>query len=148
MWAVSVVIEQANIALVVENVGIFEAIKRGWQVVRDNLGSMIVMSLVLILGVGFIGGIIIGLPLLIVSAPALVGVVSGTTDAIRNGLIISGLLFLVYLPFLLLLSGVVRSYTSSAWTLTYLRLTAQPPASMIDVSNPSDDFSDLPAQTV
>jgi hypothetical protein len=148
MWAVSVVIEQANIALVVENVGIFEAIKHGWRVVRDNLGSMIVMSLVLILGVGFIGGLIIGLPLLIVSAPALAGMISGTTDALRNGLIVSGVLFLIYLPFLLLLSGIVRSYTSSAWTLTYLRLTAQPAASIIDVADASDDISTSPAQTV
>lgn len=124
MWAVSVVIEQANIALVVENLGITAAIQRGWQVVKDNLGNMLLMSLILLLGVGLIGGAIVGLPLLAVAAPAIAGFASGTSDAIRNGLIISAVLFVVYLPFLLLFSGILRSYTSTAWTLTYLRLTA------------------------
>jgi hypothetical protein len=132
MWAVYVVIEQANIALVVENLSITKAISRGWGVVRENIGSMIVMSLVLILGVSFIGGIIIGLPLLIIGIPMFAGIVSGTTEAIRNGMIISGLFFLAYLPIMILLSGILRSYTSSAWTLTYLRLTNKPEPVMID----------------
>jgi hypothetical protein len=134
-WAVYVIVEQANIALVVENLGITEAIKRGWQVVLDNIGSMIVMSLILILGVSLIGGAIIGLPLLAVAAPAVAGVVAGTSVAIRNGLIISGLLFIVYLPVLLLLSGILRAYTSSAWTLTYLRLTHKPSPQQLEAPN-------------
>jgi len=73
MWAVYVVIEQANIALVVENSSIMKAISRGWEVVRNNIGNMIVMSLILILGIGLIGGAVIGLPLLIVATPAMVG---------------------------------------------------------------------------
>lgn len=148
MWAVAVVIEQANIALVVENLGIIDAIKHGWQVVRNNIGNMILMSLILFLGVGLIGSIVIGLPIIIISAPAFIGAFSGTTDALRNGLLISGLLFLVYLPVLLLLSGILRSYTSSAWTLTYLRLTAQPSQSIIDASSIPDDMDMPPAQTV
>jgi hypothetical protein len=125
-WAVSVIIEQANVAMVVENLGITEAIKRGWKVVWSNIGSMIVMSLFLILVVGLIGGIIIALPLFVVALPALAGFANGNAPAIRNGLIASGVLFIVYLPFLLLLSGVLRAYSSSAWTLTYLRLTTKP----------------------
>ena len=134
LWAIAVIVEQANIALVVENLGIIDAIKRGWQVVWDNIGNMIVMSLILILGVSLIGGAIIGLPLLIVAAPAVAGAVTGTTDALRNGLIVSGLLFIVYLPFLLLLSGILRAYTSSAWTLTFLRLTHKPSQNQLEGS--------------
>lgn len=125
-WAVMLVVEQANIALVVENLGIMDAITRGWQVVRENIGSMIVMWLILVLGVGLIGGIIIGLPIVIVAAPMLVGYASGTYDAIRSGWITSGILFLIYLPILLILSGIMKAYISSAWTLTFLRLTAKP----------------------
>jgi hypothetical protein len=126
MWVVSVIIEQANVALVVENLSITEAIKRGWQVAWNNIVTMLVMSLILILGASIIGGVLIGLPLLVVAAPAAVGAATGTTEAIRNGLLVSGLLFIVYLPVLLLLSGILQSYISSAWTLTYLRLTTKP----------------------
>jgi hypothetical protein len=148
MWAVAIVIEQANIALVVENLGILDAIKHGWQVVRKNIGNMVVMSLILFLGVGLIGSLVIGLPFIIVSAPAFIGAFSGTTEALRNGLLISGLLFLVYLPVLLLLSGVLRSYTSSAWTLTYLQLTAQPSQSIIEAPSIPEDMDIPPVQTV
>ena len=148
MWAVAVVIEQANIALVVENLGIIDAIKHGWQVVRNNIGNMVVMSLILILGVGLLGSIVIGLPFIIISAPAFIGAFSGTADALRNGMLISGLLFLVYLPVLLLLSGVLRSYTSSAWTLTYLRLTAQPSQFITDPLSIPEDIDTPPAQPV
>jgi len=148
MWAVSVIIEQANVALVVENLGITEAIKRGWKVVWDNIGTMLVMSLILILGVGLIGGVIIGLPLLIVAAPAVVGVTTGTAEAIRNGLIVSGLLFIVYLPVLLVLSGILRSYTSSAWTLTYLRVTNKPAQPQLAAPGTPENIETPPAQIV
>lgn len=148
MWAVSVIIEQANVALVVENLSIIEAVKRGWKVVWDNIGTMIVMSLILILGVGIIGGAIIGLPLLVVAAPAVVGVTTGTTEAIRNGLIVSGLLFIVYLPFLLVLSGILRAYTSSAWTLTYLRVTNKPSPPQIEAPSTPENVETPPAQSV
>ncbi len=125
-WLISIIIEQANVALVVENLDIIEAIKRGWQVFIENIGTMIVMGLILVVGVGVIGGIIIGLPLLAIAAPAAVGIATGIFVNMRNGIIISAILFLVYLPFLLVFSGILRAYTQSAWTLTFLRLTTKP----------------------
>lgn len=145
MWAVSVVIEQANIALVVENLRITEALKRGWQVVRENIGSVIVMSLILVLGVGLVGGAIIGLPALLVIAPVLAGYASGTASAIQTGWIVTGVFFLIYLPFLLLFSGILRSYTSSAWTLTYLRLTNKPAPALVETSGVPGDIIPPPA---
>lgn len=146
LWAVTVIVEQANIALVVENLGIIEAIKHGWRVVWDNLGNMIVMSLILTLGVGIIGGFIIALPLLIVAAPLIAGYAAGTSVAIRNGWIGSGILFIIYLPFLLLFSGVLRAYTGSAWTLTYMRLTHKPSQEQIEPSTPPEITEIPPAQ--
>ena len=139
MWAVSVVIEQANVALVVENLGIMDALNRGWQVVRENIGSMIVISLILLVGVSLIGGAIVGLPLLLVVAPAMAGYATGTSEAILNGWIISGIFFLIYLPVLLVLSGIIRAYISSTWTLTFLRLTASPTPPLVEVSSTSGE---------
>lgn len=134
MWFVTIIIEQANIALVVENLDIIQALKRGWQVFIDNIGNMIVMGLILIVGISLIGGFIIGLPLLAVATPAIVGIATGTTDAVRTGLIVSAVFFLIYLPFLLLFSGILRGYIASAWTLTYLRLTGKPSAQVIEAA--------------
>lgn len=147
-WAVYVVIEQANVALVVENLGITQAISRGWQVVWKNLGSMIVMSLVLILVVGLIGGLLIGLPFLVVAAPVFIGYATGTTEAIWNGWIISGLCFLGYLPFLLLLSGILKAYTASAWTLTFTNLTHKPAQSLIEAPDLPQEMVPPPAPSL
>jgi hypothetical protein len=134
-WLVGIIIEQANVALVVENLDIIEAIKKGWQVFINNIGTMIVMGLILIVGVTIIGGFIIGLPVLAIAAPVALGITTGVVENIRNGIIFSTVLFLIYLPFLLVFSGILRSYTTSAWTLTYLRLTT-PPTAPLPVETP------------
>ena len=145
MWLVGIIIEQANVALVVENLNITDAIKRGWQVFIDNIGSMIVMGLILIIGISLIGGLIIGLPLLAIAAPAAIAIPSGVASNIRTGIILSAVLFIVYLPFLLFFNGILRSYIQSAWTLTFMRLTAKPapmpavppPAPVMDATPPA-----------
>lgn len=126
MWFISVIVEQASIAIVLENLGIMDGLKRGWEVVRANLGTMVIMALILLLGVGGIGGLIIALPILIIVVPAIIGGVVGTDQAIGGGLLLAGICFITYLPVLLVLNGILRSYIGSAWTLTFMRLTGEP----------------------
>jgi hypothetical protein len=135
-WLLYVVVEQANIAIVVENKGILDGLQRGWDVFRTNLGAMIVMGLILILGVGLIGGMIIGIPMFLIVIPAVSGAIIGNQTAISGGLLIAGLCFVAYLPFLLLFSGILSSYTESAWTLTFMRLTV-PPKTLDVVTEPA-----------
>jgi hypothetical protein len=124
-WAIMVVLEQANIAIVVEDLGIMDGLKRGWEVVRLNPGPMIVMWLILVLGIGLIGGFIIGLPLMVTIFPILAGIFAEGDTALFGGLAVAALCFLAYLPILILLGGILRSYVGSAWTLTFMRLTQQ-----------------------
>ena len=122
-WFVQVILEQANVALVVEDTGIMDAIQRGWMIVKTNLGPIILMALILVLGVSLIGGSIIALPFGAILIPVLGGVAIGGRTAITGGLVFAVLCLVAYLPVLLILSGILRAYTSTAWTLTYLRLT-------------------------
>jgi hypothetical protein len=132
IWFVQLIIEQTNIAIVVENSGIGDGLRRSWDVVTKNLGPMIVMALILYLGVGLIGGFIIGLPIALVVAPAVAGLILSGADAssfpqfVGPGIWIAGLCLVAYLPVLIVLSGILRAYISSAWTLTYMRLTRRP----------------------
>jgi hypothetical protein len=89
---------------------------------------MIVMWLILGLGVSLIGGLIIGLPIILIVGPAVVGAISGSNQVLGGGLLVTGLCFVAYLPVLIVLNGILQSYIRSAWTLTYLRLTAGRPA--------------------
>lgn len=135
-WLVSILIEQANNAIVLENLGIMDGLRRGWQVVRDNLGTIIVMGLILSIGVSLIGGLIIGLPLAALIVPAVLAAMAESEQARMGALIAAGIGFLVYLPILLVLSGILRSYIESAWTLTYLRLTRRTAAAADVIPGP------------
>jgi len=126
VWFVSVIVEQASIAIVVENLGVMDGLRRGWELVRANLGTMIVMALILLLGVNVIGGLIIGLPVVLIVVPAVLGGAIGGERAFGGGLIFALVCFVAYLPVLLVLSGILRGYIETAWTLTFLRLAAKP----------------------
>jgi hypothetical protein len=132
-WVISVVVEQASIAIVLEDLGIVEGLNRGWAVVKANVGPMILMWLVLGLGVGGIGGFILAIPLFVIVVPAMVGVMSQSQTATSGGLLVAGLCFVAYLPVLIVLNGILRGYIETAWTLTFMRLTNRPAAALAAV---------------
>jgi hypothetical protein len=127
-WFVSVLTEQANIAIVTENLSLMDGLKRGYEVLRANLGPMIVMWLILVLGVSLVGGLIIGIPIALIVGPAVIGAFSGNETALGGGLLVSGLCLVAYLPVMIVANGILQSFIRSAWTLTYLRLTGKRPA--------------------
>jgi len=127
-WLVGVYLEQVNLAMVIENLGIPAGVQRGWEVFRNNLGTMIIMGLILYLGVSLIGGLLIALPIGLIVVPALIGVMAGTDVFKQSGFVLAAICFVAYLPVLIVLNGVLRAYIESAWTLTYLRLTGKPVA--------------------
>lgn len=118
-WAVMVVIEQANAAIVLEDLGIGDGLRRGWEVVRANIGTMILMALILFIGSAVVG-IVLAIPLIVAVVPLVIGSAAG---AERTPLLIFGVCCAVYLPILLLLNGILTAYIQTAWTLTYMRLT-------------------------
>jgi hypothetical protein len=126
-WAVWVILEQAYIAIVVEDRGVIDGLTRGWEVVKTRWEPMLVMAVILIFG-GAILGFIISIPLFIILFPLffMLGV-SGSSN--MAPLAIGGICFLVYLPVLILASGIIKAYVQSAWTLTFLRVTGNGSAS-------------------
>ena len=114
--------EQAQNAIVLENLGILAGFSRGWQVLKANVLTVIVMAIIL----GIIGGIIglvIAIPILLIAVPTVISVVATQATNFIVPLLIAGGCFVIYLPVLLLLSGILMTYTQSVWTLTYRRMT-------------------------
>jgi hypothetical protein len=135
-WFVQIIIQQATNAIVIENLGIFAGLSRGWNVAIKNIGPMIVMGLVLLVG-GAIIGFLLSLPVFLIFVPPLIGYMTGGQNMILGSLLVSAIIFIVYLPFLLVGTGILRSYTSTAWTLTFRRLTTpRPPEPVVVVDAP------------
>ncbi len=129
-WVIGVVLEQGTVALVAEELGIFDALRRGWEVVKANAGSMVVMALILYIGGGVVS-FLIALPIFLIVAPVVFALFFGATGGSAVPVYaIAGLCFVVYLPVLLVLNGILTAYIQSAWTLTFKRLTGRKPDSM------------------
>jgi hypothetical protein len=123
-WAVSVVTEQAVVAITCEDLGLIDGLKRGWQVFRANLGPQVIMFL--ILGIG--GGILrflIALPAFLIVLPLVGAAIANTNAAWMAGGITSVVMLCIYIPIALVLNGVLTGYTGTAWALTFRRLTGR-----------------------
>jgi hypothetical protein len=119
-WVVSVVLEQAQNAIVLEDLSMLDGFKRGWEIVKVNAVPMIIM--VLILGIGSaILGVIVALPLIIAVIPIFIGMV--TSQQSLTPFYIALACCAVYMPVLIFFNGVLTAYIQTAWTLTYLRLS-------------------------
>ncbi len=119
-WAVMVIVEQAQAAIVIENLRMWDGFKRGWEIVKNNAVNFIILALILFIG-GAIVGIVIALPLFLAMAPLILGM-----DWLEETLMPVYVMLAccaLYLPVLYLLSGILAAYIQSVWTLTFLRLS-------------------------
>ena len=123
-WAVNLIIEQANRAIVLEDMSMFNAFRRGWEILKANVGPLLVMSLILF-GITLVLGIIIALPIFIVVFPTIFAFVLGRGQSFTP-LYLAVACICLYAPVSWILNGVLTTYTQTAWTLTYMRLTQKP----------------------
>jgi hypothetical protein len=132
-------------AIALENLGVFDSIRRGWQIVRRRPGDVIIMGLILF-GIGLVFTLLMIPVVLVVAAVAAVGgglpalLAGGLTSLFAQGytpwvvgLIIGIPVFLIIISLpLAFISGLMEAFTSSTWTLTYREVVAleltQPPA--------------------
>ncbi|OGO49371.1 MAG: hypothetical protein A2Z30_03640 [Chloroflexi bacterium RBG_16_64_43] len=130
-WIVSVVLQLANVALVSDDLGIMDGLRRGWETARANVGPVLVMALILGIG-GWLAGLLIALPVILVALPAGMGIVfgelAGSRGVLATGLVTAGVCLALYLPVLIVGQGILLAYIQGAWTLTYSRLRGQIPA--------------------
>jgi hypothetical protein len=110
----------AQVALVVEELDFGAALSRSWQVLRENLGTVIVLWLILVVGGGIVG-FVISLPVFALVAPILAGLAISARAAVA-GTAISVIGFLILLPLLILANGIVQTFTGGAWTIAYRRM--------------------------
>lgn len=118
-WILSVIVEQAQNAIVLEDLNMLDGFKRGWEIVKANAVPIIIMMLILGIGSGIIG-VIIALPIIIAVVPAFIGI--AVSQQTLTPFYIAAACCVAYFPVLLFFNGVLTAYIQASWTLTYLRL--------------------------
>ena len=118
-WVVMAIIEQAQNAIVLEDLNMLDGFKRGWEIVKANAVPIIIIMLILGIGSGIIG-VIIALPIIIAVVPAVIGM--AVSQQTLTPFYIAAACCVAYFPVLLFFNGVLTAYIQASWTLTYLRL--------------------------
>ena len=116
--------DEGQAVAVEDGIGVFDAFRKAWEILRANLGPVIVMALILILGGGILSAVL-GVPFIGVALPAILGFALDSETSIYSGLAVSGLCLVAAIPIFTVLIGVLTTYTTGAWTLTYRRLTGK-----------------------
>lgn len=112
----------AQVAVVIDRMGVYEAFSKAWRLMYQNLGELAVMTLILVLG-GIIVSFLLAAPMVAIALPAAIASMIKGEPTTGTGLLISGLCLVVYLPVLIFLNGLLQTYLTGAWTLTYHHLT-------------------------
>lgn len=111
----------AQIATIVERLEIIAAFQRAWEVLRTNIGEVVVMGLILGVG-GFIVGLVLAMPFIFMALPVITGIAVGTETSGIAGLSVTLVGILLYIPILIVASGIMRTFITGSWTLTYRSL--------------------------
>jgi len=122
-FVISIYTQLTQVALIVEDLDIVAAFQRAWEVFRSHLGQIIVMGLILGIG-GFIVGLILAIPFILMALPFITGLIVGTGTSSLTGLSVTLIGIVIYLPVLLLAGGIMRTFITGSWTLTYRSLIA------------------------
>lgn len=108
-------------SIIIEDMGVFAALSRAWQVLIKNIIGYIVVGIILFIAAAIIG-ILISLPALLAVLPVLGSLISGQINSWQP-FILAGVILLCYSPIAWFLNGVLTTYTESVWSLMYLRIT-------------------------
>ena len=110
----------AERAAILEGKGWIDAFKRGWQVLKTNLGPTIVFWLIfLVIGGVFVAIVVGGILALALPAVALFG--NNNPSALAIVTMCGGLLVAVVV--VSVVGAIVQTFTSATWTLVYRQLT-------------------------
>jgi hypothetical protein len=121
---VGVYVMLTQVALVTEALGVKESFLRSWEVMKASVGPVIVIGLIVVFGSAVIG-LVLAFPLIAAVLPAAAGLAFGTDQSTTTGLVTAGVCLVIYLPLLIVANGVLQTYVTGVWTLSWRQWTGR-----------------------
>ncbi|MDW8352792.1 MAG: hypothetical protein RML99_12855 [Anaerolineae bacterium] len=125
-------------AIVLENKGVVDGIGRGWEVLRSNLGNIILLALLLFvinLIVGFVISIVSGLLFAPTLIAALVG--AGSKGGGGSALALSIITLLLVTIIGAIIAALFAAFSSTVWTLAYRQFTGASGVAAAEPASPA-----------
>ncbi|NWG34812.1 MAG: hypothetical protein HXY42_10240 [Chloroflexi bacterium] len=122
------VVEEAVAAAVADELGITDAIQRGWRLVSANLWRIVLISVIVYFGLSLLAGIVV-VPFMVPLFFMPFFMQDASRFDVRTIMLITGGLTLLFIPVMALVQGIGMTFLKATYTLVYLRLTrnAAPP---------------------
>ncbi len=118
---VMALMEQAEAAVIVDELGIMEAVKRAYELIRSNVWRYVLITIVIYFGMNLIMSLIM-FPLMIPFFFIMMNNLDSGMD-FNNMLKLQAVFGAVLFPVMALVQGFIMTYLKSAMMLVYLRLT-------------------------
>lgn len=129
MFIVQAFMEQAQAAVVVDEMGVMDSLTKGWELLRANFWRLAVLSLVVYFAMSVLSSIIV-VPFIIPFFFFPFFIESNNFDPTTFGMVMIGFM-LVLLPLMAFVQGVAITFMKSTYILAYLRLTQTPAAPLV-----------------
>lgn len=132
------IIEESQAAVVIDDLNVIEAIQRGWELVKANFWRIVLISLVVYLGLGILGGIA-AIPFMIPFFFMPLLMEGSSNFDVRTMMLIIGGVSLIFLPVMALVQGIGMTFLKATYAIVYMRLTRKPEDETPDADSNSDD---------
>jgi hypothetical protein len=115
----------AQFAVVLEDMAVVDAFRRGWHILASNVLPIVILGLILVVA-EIVASLLLALPVLLIVLPTVLSALNGSSGPNNFALLATALGCLCYLPILLVLSGILHTWTTAAWTLAYKHFMGPP----------------------
>lgn len=129
MFAAMAWMELAESAVVVDGLGVMDAIRRGWETMRVNKMNVFIIALIVYVGIWMVTMLVM-VPFLLPMFFAPVFFIEG--GELSNRLLWgAGIWMALFIPIMTFVQGISMVFVKTSWLLTYLRLTRKPEEAVI-----------------
>jgi hypothetical protein len=117
------IIEESQVAVVVNDLGVMDAVKRGWELVRANFWRIVLISFIVYLVIGLVSSIIM-FPFMLPFFSLPFFMESGQFEPNpRMMALFMGGFSCIFFPVIAFIQGITITFMKSTYTIVYLRLT-------------------------
>ena len=117
----------ARFAVVLEDLGVMDSFRRGWAVLKSNLGPIIVTGIIMLI-IEAVVGFVLAIPIFVILVPTMFATFLGGGQPNFAALAAGGVAFLCSLPVLIVLAGILNTWSTAVWTLLYRHVTGSTPS--------------------
>ncbi len=122
-WMMTAWFQLGVVAIVGDEVDVMEGFRRSWHLMIKNFWKVLLVSLIVVVAT-FVIGLILFVPFLLTIVPLVIGFAM-EAEVLTLWIVLSAVLFLVYLLVVIVLSAGVQGYMGTVWTLLYRRLSGK-----------------------